>query len=158
MGQPKKQNVRPDKKEAVARFKEIGRLLGFENSLKDETIAKMLGFMDEQKVEVEQAGWVFVVDSFAAKIDREVRERAEDAKAGGNEVKQKLAKWVNSQFRSHGCMIAHPDDGEPCILLAINTKYGGKFVLENSKTKKRSCTTKDITELLPFKIIRIPEE
>lgn len=71
--------------------------------------------------------------------------------------KQALAKTINAECRRCGQVLAHPETGDPCILLAINDKWGGKFALENRKTKKRSHTTRSADEI-PLRTIPIPPE
>lgn len=69
--------------------------------------------------------------------------------------KKELAKQMNQACREAGLAIAHPDSGEPCILLAISDVWGGKFTLENCKTKKRSKTSREIGAMLPFKLVDV---
>lgn len=87
--------------------------------------------------------------------------RAASAQAGGGlhtiEGKQRLSREINEECRRHGLVIAHPDSGEACSLFAVNDKWGGKFLLEHKRTKKRSHSASDITDLLPFKLIAIPK-
>jgi hypothetical protein len=65
--------------------------------------------------------------------------------------RQDFAKWINGWVSYLGLVILHPDSGDTCIVLAISDKYGGKFVLENRTTRKRSRTSKEIEGLLPLR-------
>ena len=49
--------------------------------------------------------------------------------------KQELAKKINNACRRCDMYIRHPETKEKCFLLAINDKWGGKFVLESKETK-----------------------
>jgi hypothetical protein len=71
--------------------------------------------------------------------------------------KQELARAINDDCRRNGYCLAHPETKAPCILLAINDEWGGKFTLEDRKTKKRSNTTRDIRTMQPFTLIPIPK-
>lgn len=69
-----------------------------------------------------------------------------------------LAKKLNAECRAYGFAIAHPVTGEPCTLLVVQDKTGGRFTLENRITKKRSHTTANIEDLLPFKLVPLSSE
>lgn len=69
------------------------------------------------------------------------------------QLKQYAAKEVTAICRKWGVAIANPENGEPCTLLAINTGAEGRYVLENRRTKKRSHTTRDLSSLLPLKVV-----
>lgn len=66
--------------------------------------------------------------------------------------KQFIAKFVNTKCRENGLAIRHPDTRKNCFLLAVNDGKLGRFVLEDSKTKKRSHTTQDIGLILPLRL------
>ena len=73
-------------------------------------------------------------------------------------AKQDLVRWVNELCRQFGCAVAHPETGDPSLLIAINDKWGGKFALESMETKKRSRTSRHLAGMLPLKttLIRGP--
>lgn len=83
-------------------------------------------------------------------IEKWINNAIESGELQSIKGKQKLAKTINSMCRKCGMYIEHPESHDDCFLLAINDKWGGKFVLENKDTKKRSCTTADIKTLLPL--------
>ncbi len=68
--------------------------------------------------------------------------------------KQRLVAEVNGALRKFGCAYKHPESGQPCILLAISDDYGGKYVLSNRITKKRSHTTREIADMVHFDTVR----
>ena len=70
----------------------------------------------------------------------------------GTTAKQQLASEINRLMRAAKAELRHPETSRPCILLAINDKYGGKFVYSDKETKQRSGTTKDIRKMLPFNV------
>lgn len=99
-----------------------------------------------------------VLDIQTLRITAMIKEAAAAGTLATAEAKQSFAKMINAECRRTGQAIGHPDDKEPCILVGINDKYGGKFVLENRRSKKRSFTTRDITSLLPLVLVPLPKE
>jgi hypothetical protein len=67
--------------------------------------------------------------------------------------KQKVAKIINAYCRNNGFALANPDTGEASWLIGINDEWGGKYVLENRTTKKRSHTSRQLKALLPLKVV-----
>ena len=108
----------------------------------------------EMLPELREAGSALV----SMKIEEIIHSRERSKLADLSPAKQALVKKINRECRSFGLVIAHPESGEPCTLIAINDKWGGKFALENRKTKKRSRTARDIRAMLPFKLIALPVE
>ena len=79
---------------------------------------------------------------------------AKHAQADDYENRKSFVKEFDDELRKYSAAIAHPESGEPCILLAVASRDGtGRFTLENRLTKKRGGFYKSITELLPLKLV-----
>lgn len=94
-----------------------------------------------------------ICDPLADKIERSAKELAQDGLLSHSTGKQSFAKHVSALLRWHNLAVGHPETAEPCNLIAINDVWGGKFALENRKTKKRSHTVRDITAAFPITLI-----
>ncbi len=71
--------------------------------------------------------------------------------------KQHIASELNATLRHYGYLLRHPKSGEPCTLLVVASPDGkGRYVLADRLTKKRSCTSGSLLELMPIKLIKEP--
>jgi hypothetical protein len=66
-------------------------------------------------------------------------------------IKQNLASEINALMKQNDMIIVGPNGGDS-IILAINDKYGGKFVFSDLELRKRSGSKKNIRELLPLSV------
>lgn len=69
------------------------------------------------------------------------------------EGKQLYARKFGAVLRTDGVLIRHPETKEPCVLVALSDEYGGRFALESRRNRRRSRSTKDINDLLPFELM-----
>lgn len=67
--------------------------------------------------------------------------------------KRRLAAKLMACANAHGYYFRHPETGSPCLLLVVSDKWGGKFMLENRITRKRSCSNSDIFKMLPLQLV-----
>jgi hypothetical protein len=70
-------------------------------------------------------------------------------------AKKSYVLQVNEQLRQINSAISHPKTGEPCLLLAVNSRDGaGRYTLQSRLTKKRLGSYKSLSELLPIHLVK----
>ncbi len=71
--------------------------------------------------------------------------------------KQEVARELNDDLRKYGYIWRHPESGQPCTLLVVaSPDEKGRYVLADRLTKKRSCTSTTLLDLLPISLIKEP--
>lgn len=87
-------------------------------------------------------------------VNLQYRWRAKDrGDAADYEVKKQLLDGYNSKLRPERLAPAHPESGEPCLMLVVASRDGtGRYVLENRHSRKRSHASRSLLELLPLKL------
>lgn len=75
------------------------------------------------------------------------------------EDKRIVAKKINEKLRELKLAISNPGDGDPCIVLVVQSRDGlGRYTLESRITKKRSGFYKTIMEMQPIKLANQDEK
>lgn len=68
--------------------------------------------------------------------------------------KKQAVKDINAVLRINNATLAHPVTGEPCLLVAVgNSTEFGRYALQSRASKKRSHTSRFLSELTPFKLL-----